>query len=193
DLLAKKRVSLILLDWMLPDLSGLQWLEQLKRDTRWSNLPVIMLTARTTESDKVAGLDAGADDYIVKPFSPRELMARVRAVLRRGASESEKTVHCGPLVMNLSRFNAQVDGVEVKLGVLEFRMLWVLASSPGRVYSRSQLLTRVWDDAVGFDERTVDVHILRLRKQLSGTAARDLVQTVRGVGYKMIVPPHSTH
>lgn len=190
EMLDTHRVSLILLDWMLPDLSGLQWLEQLKRNERWSALPVIMLTARTTESDKVAGLDAGADDYVVKPFSPRELMARVRAVLRRGAAEDEKTVRCGPLTMNLARFSARVDGNEIKLGVLEFRMLWVLASSPGRVYSRSQLLTRVWDDAVGFDERTVDVHILRLRKQLSGTAAQDLVQTVRGVGYKVVEPMH---
>ena len=179
--------DLVLLDIMLPVMDG--W-AVLKKIREAGKTPVIMLTARTTESDKVAGLDAGADDYVVKPFSPRELMARVRAVLRRGAAEDEKTVRCGPLTMNLARFSARVDGNEIKLGVLEFRMLWVLASSPGRVYSRSQLLTRVWDDAVGFDERTVDVHILRLRKQLSGTAAQDLVQTVRGVGYKVVEPMH---
>lgn len=183
-LLEGARVNLILLDWMLPDLSGLQWLEKLRRDERWASLPVIMLTARGTESDKVAGLDAGADDYVVKPFSPRELIARMRAVLRRGGSEAEKTVTCGPLTLNEARFSAKVNGQSVKLGVIEFKMLLVLASSPGRVYSRSQLLSRVWDDVNELDERTVDVHILRLRKQLAGTDAAGLVETVRGLGYR---------
>lgn len=183
-LLEGARVNLILLDWMLPDLSGLQWLEKLRRDERWASLPVIMLTARGTESDKVAGLDAGADDYVVKPFSPRELIARMRAVLRRGGSEAEKTVTCGPLTLNEARLSAKVSGQSVKLGVIEFKMLLVLASSPGRVYSRSQLLSRVWDDANELDERTVDVHILRLRKQLAGTDAAGLVETVRGLGYR---------
>ncbi len=184
DLLAQNRVNLILLDWMLPDLSGLQWLDKLKKDEKSASLPVIMLTARGTESDKVAGLDAGADDYVVKPFSPRELIARMRAVLRRGGSQAEKIITCGPLTMNESRFSAKVQGVPVKLGVIEFKMLLVLASSPGRVYSRAQLLSRVWDDAAELDERTVDVHILRLRKQLAGTAAAGLVETVRGLGYR---------
>ena len=183
-LLEGARVNLILLDWMLPDLSGLQWLEKLRRDERWASLPVIMLTARGTESDKVAGLDAGADDYVVKPFSPRELIARMRAVLRRGGSEAEKTVTCGPLTLNEARFSAKVSRQSVKLGVIEFKMLLVLASSPGRVYSRSQLLSRVWDDVNELDERTVDVHILRLRKQLAGTDAAGLVETVRGLGYR---------
>lgn len=184
ELLAQNRVNLILLDWMLPDLSGLQWLDKLKRDERHSSLPVIMLTARGTESDKVAGLDSGADDYVVKPFSPRELIARMRAVLRRGGAEAEKTVVCGPLSINESRFSAKVNGESVKLGVIEFKLLLVLASSPGRVYSRAQLLERVWDDAAELDERTVDVHVLRLRKQLAGTAAATLVETVRGLGYR---------
>ena len=184
QILERERISLILLDWMLPDLSGLQWLDRLKHDERYQSVPVIMLTARGTESDKVAGLDTGADDYVVKPFSPRELIARMRAVLRRGAAESEKNVVCGPLVMNEARFSAKVDGKDVKLGVIEFKMLLVLASNPGRVYSRVQLLERVWDDAAGFDERTVDVHILRLRKQLAGTSASGIVQTVRGIGYR---------
>ena len=187
-LLQSNRIDLILLDWMLPDLSGLQWLEQLKRNEQHQNTPVIMLTARGTESDKVAGLEAGADDYVVKPFSPRELIARMRAVLRRGNNTTERNIVCGPLVMNEARFSARVDGKEVKLGVIEFKMLLVLASNPGRVYSRAQLLERVWDDAIGFDERTVDVHILRLRKQLAGTVARDLVQTVRGIGYRVADP-----
>ena len=184
DLLSQNRVHLILLDWMLPDLSGLQWLHKLKRDERYAAVPVIMLTARGTESDKVAGLDAGADDYVVKPFSPRELIARMRAVLRRGGTEAEKTVTCGPLTINEARFSAKVEGEPIKLGVIEFKMLLVLASSPGRVYSRAQLLSRVWDDSTELDERTVDVHILRLRKQLAGTAAASLVETVRGLGYR---------
>ena len=184
DLLSQNRVHLNLLDWMLPDLSGLQWLDKLKRDERYAAVPVIMLTARGTESDKVAGLDAGADDYVVKPFSPRELIARMRAVLRRGGTEAEKTVTCGPLTINEARFSAKVEGEPIKLGVIEFKMLLVLASSPGRVYSRAQLLSRVWDDSTELDERTVDVHILRLRKQLAGTAAASLVETVRGLGYR---------
>ena len=184
DLLSQNRVHLILLDWMLPDLSGLQWLDKLKRDERYAAVPVIMLTARGTESDKVAGLDAGADDYVVKPFSPRELIARMRAVLRRGGTEAEKTVTCGPLTINEARFSAKVEGEPIKLGVIEFKMLLVLASSPGRVYSRAQLLSRVWDDSTELDERTVDVHILHLRKQLAGTAAASLVETVRGLGYR---------
>ena len=184
DLLSQNRVHLILLDWMLPDLSGLQWLDKIKRDERYAAVPVIMLTARGTESDKVAGLDAGADDYVVKPFSPRELIARMRAVLRRGGTEAEKTVTCGPLTINEARFSAKVEGEPIKLGVIEFKMLLVLASSPGRVYSRAQLLSRVWDDSTELDERTVDVHILRLRKQLAGTAAASLVETVRGLGYR---------
>ena len=184
DLLSQNRVHLILLDWMLPDLSGLQWLDKLKRDERYAAVPVIMLTARGTESDKVAGLDAGADDYVVKPFSPRELIARMRAVLRRGGTEAEKTVTCGPLTINEARFSAKVEGEPIKLGVIEFKMLLVLASSPGRVYSRAQLLSRVWDDSTELDERTVDVHILRLRKQLAGTAAASLVEIVRGLGYR---------
>ena len=184
DLLSQNRVHLILLDWMLPDLSGLQWLDKLKRDERYAAVPVIMLTARGTESDKVAGLDAGADDYVVKPFSPRELIARMRAVLRRGGTEAEKKVTCGPLTINEARFSAKVEGEPIKLGVIEFKMLLVLASSPGRVYSRAQLLSRVWDDSTELDERTVDVHILRLRKQLAGTAAASLVETVRGLGYR---------
>ena len=191
-ILERERINLILLDWMLPDLSGLQWLDKLKHDERTQPLPVIMLTARGTESDKVAGLDTGADDYIDKPFSPRELIARIRAVLRRGASESEKNVVCGSLVMNESRFSAKVDGKDVKLGVIEFKLLLVLASNPGRVYSRVQLLERVWDDAAGFDERTVDVHVLRLRKQLSGTSAANIVQTVRGIGYRAADPTASS-
>ena len=143
-----------------------------------------MLSARGEEYDRIHGFELGIDDYVVKPFSPRELIARMRAVLRRGGTEAEKTVTCGPLSINESRFCAKVNDKIVKLGVIEFKILLVLASSPGRVYSRAQLLSRVWDDASELDERTVDVHILRLRKQLADTAAASLLETVRGLGYR---------
>lgn len=187
--LAERRPDLILLDRMLPDRSGQSWLEDLKKNPDTADLPVIMLTARGEERDRVEALDAGADDYVVKPFFPRELVARIRAVLRRRGQErrpqgnDEKIVRCGPLVMNEARFEATVDGEPVKLSGKEFRLLQLFASHPGRVFSRAQLLEAVWE-SVYVDERTVDVHMLRLRKALSGTAAEDLIETVRGVGYR---------
>ena len=174
--------SLVILDLGLPGKDGISVLQEVR--SRRIHTPVLVTTARDTVSDRVKGLDAGADDYVVKPFSPRELIARMRAVLRRGGTEAEKTVTCGPLTINEARFSAKVEGEPIKLGVIEFKMLLVLASSPGRVYSRAQLLSRVWDDSTELDERTVDVHILRLRKQLAGTAAASLVETVRGLGYR---------
>lgn len=188
--LKDRRPDLILLDRMLPDRSGQSWLEDLKKNPETAGLPVIMLTARGEERDRVEALDAGADDYIVKPFFPRELVARIRAVLRRQGQEKarverceENVVRCGPLVMNEARFEASVDGVPVKLSGKEFRLLHLFASHPGRVFSRAQLLEAVWE-SVYVDERTVDVHMLRLRKALAGTAAEDLIETVRGVGYR---------
>ena len=188
--LKARRPDLILLDRMLPDRSGQSWLEDLKKNPETVGLPVIMLTARGEERDRVEALDAGADDYIVKPFFPRELVARIRAVLRRQGREKvrverceENVVRCGPLVMNEARFEASVDGVPVKLSGKEFRLLHLFASHPGRVFSRAQLLEAVWE-SVYVDERTVDVHMLRLRKALAGTAAEDLIETVRGVGYR---------
>lgn len=188
--LKARRPDLILLDRMLPDRSGQSWLEDLKKNPATAGLPVIMLTARGEERDRVEALDAGADDYIVKPFFPRELVARIRAVLRRQGQEKarverceENVVRCGPLVMNEARFEASVDGVPVKLSGKEFRLLHLFASHPGRVFSRAQLLEAVWE-SVYVDERTVDVHMLRLRKALAGTAAEDLIETVRGVGYR---------
>ena len=188
--LKARRPDLILLDRMLPDRSGQSWLEDLKKDPETADLPVIMLTARGEERDRVEALDAGADDYIVKPFFPRELVARIRAVLRRQGQEKarvercdENVVRCGPLVMNEARFEASVDGGPVKLSGKEFRLLHLFASHPGRVFSRAQLLEAVWE-SVYVDERTVDVHMLRLRKALAGTAAEDLIETVRGVGYR---------
>ena len=203
--LSKVRPDLILLDLMLPDMSGLEWLRGFPQEPNAAGIPVIMLTARGDEMDRVAGLDAGADDYVVKPFLPRELTARIRAVLRRHAAgrdvapqasqtsqthgepeeaeEAEKIVRCGPLVMNEARFEALVDGKPLKLSAKEFKLLYLFASKPGRVFSRENLLSAVWQSAF-VDERTVDVHMLRLRKALAGTAAENLIETVRGVGYR---------
>ena len=194
QLLDAHAVDLILLDCMLPDRSGLDWLKSLRGSSRHGAIPVIMLTARGDESDRVAGLDAGADDYVVKPFLPRELSARIRAVLRRhrasqgqnssGANESEGEIHCGPLMMNAARFEALVNGAPVKLSAKEFMLLYLFASKPGRVFTREMLLESVWPGAF-VDERTVDVHMLRLRKALAGTRAENLIETVRGVGYRL--------
>lgn len=182
--------DLILLDYMLPELSGVDWLKKLHADPRTEHLPVIMLTARGSESDRVKGLNAGADDYIVKPFMPRELIARIQAVLRRyqhqtkmGDEAVETEIVCGPLTMNESSFEAKVDGQPLSLSAKEFKLLMVFAKNPERVYSREMLLSLVWDNAY-VDERTVDVHMLRLRKQLQGTRAENLLQTIRGLGYR---------
>lgn len=182
--------DLILLDYMLPETSGVEWLEQLRNNEQTQHLPVIMLTARGSESDRVKGLNAGADDYIVKPFMPRELIARIQAVMRRYHIHSERApltqntlIKCGPLVMDESSYKAEVNGEPVSLSAKEFKLLSVFAKNPERVYSREMLLNLVWDNAY-VDERTVDVHMLRLRKQLQGTAAENLLQTVRGLGYR---------
>ena len=182
--------DLILLDYMLPELSGVDWLQKLHADPKTKHLPVIMLTARGSESDRVKGLNAGADDYIVKPFMPRELIARIQAVLRRyqfqtqaGEESKQVDIVCGPLTMNEASFEAKVDGQPLSLSAKEFKLLLVFAKNPERVYSREMLLNLVWDNAY-VDERTVDVHMLRLRKQLQGTRAENLLQTVRGLGYR---------
>ena len=189
---AAERPALVLLDRMLPDCSGVAWLRELRATPETAGIPVILLTARGGEADRVEGLDAGADDYIVKPFLPRELAARIRAVLRRGEGreaggtpkeEVEHIVRCGPLVINETRHEATVNGEALKLSTKEFALLFILAGKPGRVYSRANLLDAVWPGAF-VDERTVDVHMLRLRKNLAGTAAQDIVETVRGVGYR---------
>ena len=188
--LASGRPDLMLLDVMLPDGSGFDLLRAVKQSSDLRDLPVIMLTARGDEADRVAGLDGGADDYVVKPFLPRELTARIRAVLRRSASgaqparaERDRVIVHGPLSMNETRFEASVDGKPLKLSVKEFRLLFLFDSRPGRVFTREQLLDSVWGNAF-VDERTVDVHMLRLRKALAGTRAEDMVETVRGIGYR---------
>ena len=170
---------------MLPDCSGLDWLKELKANPTTDNFPVIMLTARGQEDDRVNGLEAGADDYIVKPFSPRELIARIKAVIRRkGGKEEGEVIRIGPLVIDIDRFEARVSGEPLRLSAVEFRFLALFAKHPGRVYSRAQLIERIWGFSADIDERTVDVHMLRLRKQLSGTEAADFIETVRGLGYR---------
>jgi len=178
--------DLLILDWMLPDRPGIDLLRDLRRDERTRALPIILLTAKGAESDRVAGLDAGADDYVVKPFSPRELVSRVRAVFRRRAPQhSGESLSYGPLSIDPTRHEVLVDGKPVKMGLAEFKLLRYLVSHPERVFSRSQLLDNVWGDHVFIEERTVDVHVLRLRKALSAAGAQGLVQTVRGLGYRL--------
>lgn len=176
--------DLIVMDWMLPDVSGLELTRQLKRDLQTKEIPVIMLTARAEEDDRVAGLDGGADDYIVKPFSPRELLARIRAALRRTAVAEGEVVRVGDLKVNGASHQVSVGEQEVALGPTEYRLLEFFMRHPDRVYSRSQLLDRVWGGNVYVEERTVDVHIRRLRKALTPHGYDRLIRTVRGAGYR---------
>ena len=178
--------DLVILDWMLPDRPGVELLRELRGDERTRGLPIILLTARSAESDKVAGLDAGADDYVVKPFSPRELVSRVRALFRRRAPQlSGESLSYGPLTIDPARHEVLVEGRAVRMGLAEFRLLRYLVGHPERVFSRGQLLDGVWGDHVFIEERTVDVHVLRLRKALAAVGAQGLVQTVRGLGYRL--------
>jgi two-component system, OmpR family, phosphate regulon response regulator PhoB len=177
--------DLVLLDWMLPDTTGVEFARRLRADQRTRNIPIIMLTARTEERDKVIGLESGADDYITKPFSPRELMARIRAVLRRRMPEiSEETVRAGGLELSPTTHRVNAKGVTLELGPTEFRILHFFMTHAERVYSRTQLLDQVWGDHVFVEERTVDVHIRRLRQALEPSGLDNLVQTVRGSGYR---------
>jgi len=184
QLLADERPDLALVDWMLPDMSGLELTRTLKRDNENEDLAVIMLTARSDENDKVSGLEGGADDYITKPFSPRELIARIQAVLRRSGSSDADTVEAGVLELDAAGHRVSVDRKEVQLGPTEYRLLKFLMTHPDRVYSRAQLLDRVWGANVYVEERTVDVHVRRLRKALSRKGADKYIQTVRGAGYR---------
>lgn len=181
--------DLILLDWMLPDVSGLELARALKREPDTRDIPVIMLTARGDEDDKVQGLDSGADDYITKPFSSRELIARINAVLRRANPEgAEERLETGELVLNMASHRVTASGMDVSLGPTEFRLLRFLMARPERVFSRSQLLDRVWGGNVYVEERTVDVHIRRLRKALEASGTDTYIQTVRGAGYRFSPP-----
>ena len=182
--MADRYPDVVLMDWMLPDMSGLELTRQLKRDPETREIPVIMVTARVQEDDRVAGLEGGADDYITKPFSPRELLARIKAVLRRGAAFQDETVTAGRLRLNSASHRVSVEGTEISLGPTEYRILHFFMHHPDRVYSRAQLLDRIWGGNVYVEERTVDVHIRRLRKALTASGYDKLVQTVRGAGYR---------
>ena len=178
--------SLVVLDWMLPGQSGLPLARAWRAQPRTRELPIIMLTARAEEADKVAGLDAGADDYLTKPFSANELLARIRAVLRRRSPEALDTaVAVGALTIDPATRRVTSQGREVKVGATEFRLLHFLMTHPERVHSRAQLLDRVWGDHVFIEERTVDVHVKRLRESLSGVNCQHMIETVRGAGYRM--------
>jgi two-component system, OmpR family, phosphate regulon response regulator PhoB len=177
--------DLIILDWMLPGQSGISLAKRWRSESRTRELPVIMLTARAEEADKVQGLDAGADDYLTKPFSTNELMARIRAVLRRKAPEALDTVvEINGLRIDPATRRVAREGIDVKVGATEFRLLHFM-THPERVHSRAQLLDRVWGDHVFIEERTVDVHVKRLREALGAVQCAHLIETVRGAGYRL--------
>jgi two-component system phosphate regulon response regulator PhoB len=177
--------DLILADWMMPMMTGLELTKRLKREENTAEIPIILLTAKSDESDKLNGFDAGIDDYVVKPFSPRELLARIRAVLRRGHADIEgKGLTAGQLVLDRAAKKANIAGDEINLGPIEFRLLEFFMLHPDRVYSREQLLDRVWGGNVYVEDRTVDVHIRRLRKSISILDHETMIQTVRGAGYR---------
>lgn len=178
--------NLMLLDWMLPLMSGLEVCRQLRRNPKTRDIPVIMLTARGEEADRVRGLNSGADDYITKPFSPTEMVARIRAVLRRSAPGlSDETLEFSDVVMDLAAHRVRRGGRDVHLGPTEFRLLRHFMQHPGRVFSREQLLDIVWGHDVYVEPRTVDVHIRRLRKALNDETESDLIRTVRSAGYAL--------
>lgn len=183
--IADRLPDLVLLDWMLPGISGIDYARRLKKEELTWELPIIMLTARAEEEDKVQGLESGADDYVTKPFSPRELVARIRAVLRRGGPAGEdEMLHANGLTLDLASHRVSTGEIMLEMGPTEYRLLEFFMSHPERVYSRGQLLDRVWGSNVYVEERTVDVHIRRLRKALEPHGFDALVQTVRGAGYR---------
>ena len=177
--------DLIILDWMLPGMSGIDFARKLKTDELTKTIPIIMLTARGEEMDKVRGLEAGADDYLTKPFSPRELNARIKAVLRRLAPQmTDDPIEVNGLRLDPATHRVSGNGITLEFGPTEFRLLHYLMSNPERVHSRSQVLDRVWGDRVFVEDRTVDVHIRRLRRALEASGHETLIQTVRGAGYR---------
>jgi two-component system phosphate regulon response regulator PhoB len=187
EALSKQQPDLILLDWMLPGMDGIEFIRRLRANEFLANIPVIMLTAKGESEDMVKGLSVGADDYVKKPFSPVELIARIKVAVRRNTpseSEESKQLSLGGLVLDTKSHRVTVDGDRIELGPTEFRLLHFFMKTPERAYSRGQLLDHVWGDTVYIEERTVDVHIRRLRKALEKTGHDNLVQTVRGVGYR---------
>lgn len=186
DLMRETIPDLILLDWMLPGMNGLEFARKLKSDALTKNIPIIMLTARGEEYDKVRGLEVGADDYVTKPFSPRELNARIKAVLRRRAPQmTDDPIEVHGLRLDPTTHRVTGNQKTIDLGPTEFRLLHFFMSNPERVHTRSQLLDKVWGDRVFVEDRTVDVHIRRLRNALSISGHEDLIQTVRGSGYRL--------
>ncbi|MEO7031650.1 MAG: response regulator [Herbaspirillum sp.] len=184
DYVQQRLPQLILLDWMLPDDTGMRLLARLRADRQFQQIPIIMLTAKSAEEDKIAGLDKGADDYITKPFSPRELTSRIKALLRRRSPEhAQVTMRAGAVQLDPVSCSVSIDEVQIEIGQAEYRLLKFLLAHPERVFARSQLLDRVWGNHVEIEERTVDVHVLRLRKILQH--AETLIRTVRGVGYML--------
>ena len=178
--------DLILLDWMLPGISGIDFAQRIKRDPKFAHIPIIMLTAKATEDDKVRGLDSGADDYVTKPFSPRELLARVRALLRRLENSADaEVIATGPFELSSQLHEVRVYDQPISLSPTEFRLLKFFLSHPERVFSRHQLLDQVWGESAFIEERTVDVHIRRLRLMLAKHGGADrYIQTIRGIGYR---------
>ena len=184
-LLREMRPNMVLLDWTLPEILGVTFARRLRGDQRTAAIPIIMLTARAEESDKVTALDAGVDDYITKPFSPRELLARIRAVMRRCAPQlGDDVIEVAGLKLEAVVHRVSSNGHDIELGDIEFRMLHFFMTHVERVYSRAQLLDEVWGDQVFVEERTVDVHIRRLRQVLAPTGHDRLIETVRGTGYR---------
>ena len=183
--IAERVPDLILLDWMLPGISGIEYARRLRRETLTREVPIIMLTARGEENDRVSGLDAGVDDYVVKPFSSRELLARIKAVMRRSRGDEEDgSVALGGLRIDGAAHRVFAGEAPISIGPTEYRLLHFFMTHPERVYSRSQLLDHVWGGTVYVEERTIDVHIRRLRKTLEPFGLDNLVQTVRGAGYR---------
>lgn len=184
EFIQRRSPQLILLDWMLPDQTGLRLLSRIRGDRQFNELPVIMLTAKSMEEDKIAGLDNGADDYVTKPFSPRELTARINALLRRKSPEhAQSLMTAGAVKLDPVSCNVSIKEQKIDIGHAEFKLLKFFLAHPDRVFSRSQLLDKVWGDHVVIEERTVDVHVLRLRKALK--EAEYLIKTVRSVGYML--------
>lgn len=181
------RPDIILMDWMMPGISGIELTRRLRKDSYTEDIPIIMLTARVTEDDKVAGLEAGTDDYVIKPFSPRELLARIRAILRRSSANDENgRLVTGELTIDTISRRLLHKGKEIQLGPTEYRLLEFFMSHEGRAYSRTQLLDHVWGANAYLEERTVDVHIRRLRKALEPVGTDHYLQTVRGHGYRFL-------
>ncbi|MCS6995918.1 MAG: phosphate regulon transcriptional regulator PhoB [Casimicrobiaceae bacterium] len=186
DIVDEKLPDLIVLDWMLPDKPGIDFARELRKDERTRDVPILMLTARAEEDDKVRGFDVGVDDYLTKPFSTRELIARIKALLRRAAPENSDAVLCvGPLTLDPLAHRVTGHGRELKMGPTEFRLLRFLLARPDRVFTRQALLDGVWGDHVFIEERTVDVHVRRLRVALQPVGLDRMIETVRGGGYRL--------